>query len=1130
MWEIKFTVYFVLVLPLLRKEGMMDTKFPNSLIRCIAALVLLFLLVDAAPGSVYPAHAAAGIITRVSVDSSGTQANGGSRRTGISDDGRYVAFGSDASNLVSEDTNGTGDIFIHDRSTGVTTRVSVRSNGAQANGGSSSPAISGDGRFVAFYSDASDLLNGDTNGFADIFVHDRQTGQTTRVSVSSSGVEANAPPPDDYVVVSISDEGRFVAFYSDASNLVDGDTNNETDIFVHDLQTGRTVRASVASDGAEANGSSSYPNISGDGRYVTFSSGATNLVPGDTNGKADVFVRDLQAGTTTRVSVNSRGEQAEGGGSSPDISGDGRYVVFLSASGNLDPRADEYNKDLVYVHDRQGGQTTLASVYSEGGLLTVGLLDQPAISRDGRYVAFSFYDKGENQGIMDIWVRDLQSGISIEAAAGNASSFGSSLSASGSVVAFWSGATNLVSGDTNESADAFAAEVSFGAERNPTVASAAPDCGLSTPVCTYPTPSTVSFIVNFSEQVTGVTADDFSLAMLDGLTGATITGVNGYGSQYMVSVNTGTGEGKLRLNVLDNDSILDSALNPLGGAGAGNGDFTSGKLYWIDKTVPVVTSITRTDPNPTAAAEVRFTVDFSEVVGLVKISDFVLSTSGNITGAAVTAISPREDEFIGASTYTVTVSTGMGDGTLRLDLIDNDTIGDWDSPIPLGGTGVGNGNFTMGEIYTITKSAPIVPSVASVLRADPNPTAGDLVSFSVTFSEPVSGVDASDFSIATTGNLSGALVANLTGSGNTYTILAATGSGDGGLRLDVLDDDSITNATGVPLGGTGPGNGAFTGGEAYTVDKTAPTVTASLRADPNPTIAASVNFTVVFSEPVTGVEAGDFFVATTGSISGAGISAVNGSGYLYTVSVGTGSGDGTLRLDVLDNDSILDASNLALAGPGIGNGNFTTGEEFTLTRLPVNKITETIRSNGANDGWVLESGEDSNQGGFKDAYSRTLVLGDDPADRQFRSILHFPTDYLPDNAVITRALLMLKGEGVAGTNPFETHQNIVVDIRSGAFGFIGPFPYRGLQVSDFQSPAHRDAVGIIQNNPLNGWYWTWLDPAAFEYIKLNGITQFRLRFQLDDNDNMQYDYIRFYSGDYDGLADRPRLVVEYYTR
>jgi hypothetical protein len=147
-----------------------------------------------------------------------------------------------------------------------------------------------------------------------------------------------------------------------------------------------------------------------------------------------------------------------------------------------------------------------------------------------------------------------------------------------------------------------------------------------------------------------------------------------------------------------------------------------------------------------------------------------------------------------------------------------------------------------------------------------------------------------------------------------YTVIIATGSGDGGLRLDVLDDDSIRNASDMPLGGAGAGNGTFTTGEAYTVDKTVPVVTGSLRADPNPTAANSVNFTVVFSEAVTGVDASDFSVSTTGTISGAAITGVSGSGYLYTVSAATGSGDGTIRLDVIDNDSILDASHLALAG------------------------------------------------------------------------------------------------------------------------------------------------------------------------------------------------------------------------
>jgi tricorn protease-like protein len=306
-----------------QKEKKMYSRHINFAARGIAVIMLLTLLTGLAPGGVGPAYAAPGDITRVSVDSGGAQANGGSFRDQISADGRYVAFVSDATNLVPNDTNNAADVFVKDRQTGATTRISVASQtGAQADNGSGTVAISSDGRYVAFYSDANNLVSGDSNGVGDIFVHDRQTGLTTRVSVDSGGVEANGGSSDFYL--GISGDGRYVVFPSDATNLVSGDTNNVTDIFVHDCQTGQTRRVSVGSNGAEANGGSSAVNISDDGRYVAFSSGATNLVVGDTNGTRDVFVYDLQMGGTTLVSVNTSGEQADGGGNSPDISGDGR--------------------------------------------------------------------------------------------------------------------------------------------------------------------------------------------------------------------------------------------------------------------------------------------------------------------------------------------------------------------------------------------------------------------------------------------------------------------------------------------------------------------------------------------------------------------------------------------------------------------------------------------------------------------------------------------------------------------------------------------------------------------------------------------------------------------------------------
>jgi len=275
----------------------------------------------------------AGATTRVSIASDGTQANYGSSTSAplISADGRYVAFRSYASNLVAGDTNGTCDIFVHDTQTSATTRVSVTSDGTQGNNANSLPSISGDGRYVAFYSSASNLVADDTNEYGDIFLHDTQTGATTRVSVASDGTQGN----NHSVSSSISADGRYVAFSSSASNLVAGD-NAYSDIFVHDTQTGTTTRVSVASDGTtQSNSDSYYPSISADGRYVTFFSDASTLVAGDTNGYTDSFVHDTQTGVTTRVSVASDGTQGNGISYYPSISADGRYVTFFSRASTL---------------------------------------------------------------------------------------------------------------------------------------------------------------------------------------------------------------------------------------------------------------------------------------------------------------------------------------------------------------------------------------------------------------------------------------------------------------------------------------------------------------------------------------------------------------------------------------------------------------------------------------------------------------------------------------------------------------------------------------------------------------------------------------------------------------------------
>jgi Tol biopolymer transport system component len=344
-----------------------------------------------------------GQTTRVSVASDGTEGNGVSGLPSISADGRYVAFVSAASNLVPGDTNGKFDVFVHDRVTGQTTRVSVASDGTEGNDDSWWPSISADGRYVAFSSLASNLVPGDTNGTWDVFVHDRLTGQTTRVSVASDGTQGNNGSGDP----SISADGRYVAFSSLASNLVPGDTNGTWDVFVHDRLTGQTTRVSVASDGTEGNGVSRRPpSISADGRYVAFYSEASNLVPGDTNELVDVFVHDRLTGQTTRVSVASDGTQGNSYSQWPSISADGRYVAFMSWASNLVP-GDTNEVQDIFVHDRMTGQTTRVSVASDG---TEGNGDSwlPSISADGRYVAFaseaSNLVSGDTNGKRDIFV------------------------------------------------------------------------------------------------------------------------------------------------------------------------------------------------------------------------------------------------------------------------------------------------------------------------------------------------------------------------------------------------------------------------------------------------------------------------------------------------------------------------------------------------------------------------------------------------------------------------------------------------------------------------------------------------------------------------------------------------------
>lgn len=377
----------------------------------------------------------------------------------ISEDGRFVAFWSRASNLVPSDSNGADDIFLRDTRNGVTVRVSVDSNGAQANGQSSIPAISADGRRIAFSSLADNLIAQDANSRRDIFLRDVSTSSTTLISRSSNGEQGNGLSASPFVSAS----GSHVAFYSDATNLVPGDTNGWGDLFVHHVETGTTSRVSLASNGAQANNLSFQPSISGDGRYIAFASRATNLVTGDSNDMEDIFVRDTLSGTTTRVSVNSTGAESNGNSGNPFISVDGRYVVFDSAASNL-VTGDTNDANDVFLHDRQTRSTIRVSLNS-GNEQVNGHSTNPVIDADARRVAFvsaaSTLAVDDTNGTFDVFVRDLVAdttariSIASNGAEADGTSHGPSISAGGSHVAFFSYADNLVPGDSNGVQDVF---------------------------------------------------------------------------------------------------------------------------------------------------------------------------------------------------------------------------------------------------------------------------------------------------------------------------------------------------------------------------------------------------------------------------------------------------------------------------------------------------------------------------------------------------------------------------------------------------------------------------------------------------------------------------------------------------
>jgi Tol biopolymer transport system component len=390
-------------------------------------------------------------------DSGGRKPTSFSFRPWISADGRYVAFDSDSPNLVPGDTNRVRDVFVFDRSNGTVERVSEGTGGNQPDGDSQRPTMSTDGRFVAFWSAAENLVDGDANKVTDCFLHDRQSHTTVRVDVGPADVEANGECARPVV----SGDGKLVAFESAATNLekptVLGkttDTNKTRDVFVRDLIANTTTRVSVTTDGKQATGDSVRASISATGRYVAFQSEAP-LQADDTNNKTDVYLHDLETKETTRVSIGPGGAEGNAGSFSPSLSADGGLLSYWSNASNFVP-GDSNKVGDVFVFNRSDGSTTRISVgpEDEGG---DGMSSDPSISPDGRHV--SFWSAATNlvtddtNAKRDIFLFDRDTGIlsrvsvADDGTEGDGDSFSPNIGSGGHLVAFDSAATTLVADD-----------------------------------------------------------------------------------------------------------------------------------------------------------------------------------------------------------------------------------------------------------------------------------------------------------------------------------------------------------------------------------------------------------------------------------------------------------------------------------------------------------------------------------------------------------------------------------------------------------------------------------------------------------------------------------------------------------
>ena len=833
-------------------------------------------------------------------------------------DGRFVAFVSNARDLVpGRPANVVYNVYVRDTRTGVTTLASIAADGGDSNSDSSNPALSADGRYVVFQSAASNLIANDPNGSSDVFRRDLLTGATSLVSVNRDGT---GPATGYSTKASLSADGRYVAFQSTAADLVAVDSNGKPDAFLRDMQAGTTLLASVGTDGVDSAPEGAWgPKLSADGRYVAFDKGAN-----------DVWRRDVVAGISTQVSFSGSGGSPNSSSYTAGISADGRYVVFSSWASNLGtPVPSMYPQ--IYVRDVQAGSTEMVSYASSGNMALESAAYHPSISDDGRYVAFQSYGHAtadDSDGFRDVFVRDLQADntlrasqpwIGVGGSTGGASEF-PVISGDGRVVAFLSGSTQLQPGDGNGLDDIFRVELA----QDPALpALSINDVSVSEGNAGM---AAVNFTISLSAPATSPVG--FAISTADG----TAVAGSDYEAWNWQGQSIAVGQSSASISILVNgDSVpeADEAFNLYLGnvIGARVADGHAVVAIGNDDLAPPpalsIGDVSISEGN-SGSKLATFTVTLSAAAATAASFDVVTSNGSAIAGSDYVAASQAGVSIPAGSTSQAVTVVINGDGVVEADetflvqvsnvsgatVVDGQAIGtitndDAYPSLSIADVSITEGNSgTQQATFTLTLSAVAAsPVTYDIATADGNAVAGsDYVARALTGQIIPVGASSATFTVTINGDtaVEGASENFRVNVGNVVGAIVADGQAEG----IIIDDDVLPSLSiadvAIVEGNSGTRLATFTvqlsapasapvGYSIATADGTAVAPTdytaASLTGQTIAAGASSASFTVSINGDLA-IEPSETFQVNVSNVTGATV--VDGS------AVGTISTDDTL--------------------------------------------------------------------------------------------------------------------------------------------------------------------------------------------------------------------------------------------